>query len=626
MNDEKRNPAFETLLEFLRDNRGFDFTGYKRPSLIRRVRHRMEDLDEVETFEAYQDYLEVHPDEFAYLFNTILINVTSFFRDPEAWDCLGEEVVPQILEYNPSSPIRVWSAGCAGGEEPYTLAMVFAEAMGVKEALDRLKIYATDVDEQALSQARQGSYRPEATEPIPDDLRDKYFELSGGQYVFRGDLRRCVVFGRHDLIQDAPISRLDLLVCRNTLIYLNAQTQRRVLARFHFALNDPGFLFLGRAEMLLTHSHLFRPASEEHRIFEKVPAAGRQDRMIALTQAGNGAAAVELGSYVRLREAAFGVAPLSQVVIDAEEHLALANDAARAMFDLRAADLGRPFQDLEISYRPAELRGPIRRAQGEGHPIKLEGIERSVGEGETQYLDIIVIPLRANGDRSLGCSIVFRDVTDYHTLEEELRNSQEELETAYEELQSSNEELETTNEELQSTVEELQTTNEELQSSNEEMETMNEELRTANQELQQKNQQLRQHRQRLNQTNTFLQSILSSVEAGVVVINRDFEILLWNEEAEDLWGLRADEVEGRSLLGLDIGLPVEKLAEPVRDFIAAGEEGEEQVIELDAVNRRGQSIVVHITNTLRRGPDEEIEGVVLMMRRMDTEQAQKEAS
>jgi len=625
MNETAEDPTFEALLAFLRDNRGFDFTGYKRPSLMRRVRRRMEAV-EIETFEDYHDYLEVHPDEFAYLFNTILINVTSFFRDPEAWDYLADEVVPRILEDNPAGEIRVWSAGCAGGEEPYTLAMVFAEAMGLDEALDRLKIYATDVDEDALTQARQAGYRPEATESIPNDLRDKYFELSGGQYVFRSDLRRSVVFGRHDLIQDAPISRLDLLVCRNTLIYLNAETQRRVLARFHFALNDDGLLFLGKAEMLLTHSHLFRPASDEHRVFEKVPTTGRQERIIALTQAGNGAAAIELGSYVRLREAAFGASPFPQVVIDQEGYLALANDAARAMFDLRPRDLGRPFQDLEISYRPAELRGPVRRAQGEGHLIKLEAIERSLSSQETQYLDIVITPLRANGDQSLGCSIAFRDVTEYHTLEEELRNSQEELETAYEELQSSNEELETTNEELQSTVEELQTTNEELQSTNEEMETMNEELRTANQELQQKNEQLRQHRQELNQTNTFLQSILSSVEAGVVVIDRDFEILLWNEEAEDLWGLRADEVEGRSLLSLDIGLPVEKLAEPVRDFITAGEEGGEQVIELDAVNRRGQSVVVHISNTLRRGPDEEVEGVVLMMRRTKTEQAEEEAS
>ena len=620
MNDQQRDPAFEDLLVFLRDNRGFDFTGYKRTSLMRRVCHRMNEV-EVEGFDAYQDYLEVHPNEFAYLFNTILINMTSFFRDREAWDVLAKEVIPQIIEQNPANAtIRVWSAGCAGGEEAYTLAMLFAEAMGIDKTTKRLKVYATDVDEDALAQARQGAYSPQATEPIPDELREKYFQLTGGQYVFHPGLRRTVVFGRHNLLQDAPISRLDLLVCRNTLIYLNAETQRRVLARFHFALKDAGYLFLGKAEMLLTHSHLFTPAHDDHRIFAKVPKTNQRDRMVVLTQAGDGAAASELGSYVRLREAAFGVAPLPQVVIDQENTLALANEEARALFDLRVQDLGRPFRDLELSYRPVELRGPIRRAQGEGHSITLEGIERTLEEGKTQYLDIILTPLRNNGNRPLGVSIAFRDVTAYYQLEEDLRRSNEELETAYEELQSTNEELETTNEELQSTVEELQTTNEELQSTNEEMETMNEELRTANQNLQSKNKELRQRTEELNQTNAFLESILASVESGVVVINRDFEILLWNDRAEEFWGLRADEVKGRSLLSLDIGLPVEKLAEPVRDFLGGEPEEKEQVITLDAINRRGQSVVVHLSNTLRRGPEGEIEGVVLLMNQVDEEE------
>jgi len=613
-----RNEAFEALLVFLRDNRGFDFTGYKRPSLMRRVRRRMEDVG-IKTFEQYHDYLEVHPDEFAYLFNTILINVTSFFRDEETWDYLAEQIVPRIIEHSPDDQeVRVWSAGCAGGEEAYTLVVVFAEALGIRAATERLKIYATDVDEEALAQARQGGYRPEAVEPVPGPLRDKYFDLSGGQYVFRSDLRRCVVFGRHDLIQDAPISRLDLLACRNTLIYLNAETQRQVLARFHFALNDDGFLFLGKAEMLLTHSKLFAPVHDEHRIFRKLAVPARRDRIVALTRAGNGAAAAEHGGYVRLREAAFGSAPLAQVVVDREGTLAMANERARAMFDLHPQDLGRPFRDLELSYRPVELRSPVRRARGENRTVTVAGVERPLEDGETQHLDIVVTPLQANSDRALGTSISFKDVSNYHDVQQELRDSREELETAYEELQSANEELETTNEELQSTVEELQTTNEELQSSNEEMETMNEELRTANQELQVKNEQLQSRTDELDRTNAFLESILASVESGVVVIDRDFEVLLWNERAEDLWGLRTDEVVGRSLLSLDIGLPVDKLAEPVRSFLS-GEEHEEQFLELEAVNRRGQSIVVHVTNTLRRGPERDVEGVVLLMRRVDDE-------
>jgi two-component system CheB/CheR fusion protein len=617
MSDQEKDPAFERLLEYLKRHRGFDFTGYKRTSLMRRVRRRM-DRVEIDTFEAYHDYLEVHPQEFAYLFNTILINVTSFFRDRAAWDFLTQEVIPQIVESKgENETIRIWSAGCAAGEEAYSLAILFAEALGEEHLDDRLKIYATDVDEEALAQARQAGYSPKAVEPVPEELRETYFELSGGRYVIKNGVRRSVVFGRHDLIQDAPISRLDLLVCRNTLIYLNAETQRRVLARFHFALNDDGFLFLGRAEMLLTHAHLFTPVDLKCRIFSKVPKVTPRDRMVALTQAGDDDAAEELGTYVRLREAAFDAAPLTQVVIDARGNLALANQAAQSLFHLSPNDLGRPFRDLELSYRPTELRSLIEQAQTERRVITLEDIERPRPEEETQYLDISVIPLRENGDRPLGVSITFRDVTQRYDLREELRRSNQELETAYEEVQSTNEELETTNEELQSTVEELQTTNEELQSSNEEMETMNEELRTTNEELERRNVELQERTEEVNQTILFLESILESVEAGIVVIDRDFEILLWNEGAEELWGLREEEVTGRSLLSLDIGLPVGELAEPVRSILAGDIDGAEQEIVLDAVNRTGKSIVIEISNTLRAGPDGDIEGVVLVMEERD---------
>jgi two-component system CheB/CheR fusion protein len=613
VNEQDRDPAFEELLVFLRDHRGFDFTGYKRSSLMRRVRRRMEEVG-VEGFRDYRDYLEVHPNEFAYLFNTILINVTSFFRDQEPWDYLAGEVVPRIIENVPEgNEIRVWSAGCAGGEEAYTLAMVFAEALGVEETLERLKIYATDVDEDALAQARQGGYRPEATEPIPEEIREKYFDLSGGLYIFRSDLRRTIVFGRHDLIQDAPISRLDLLVCRNTLIYLNAETQRQVLARFHFALKDDGFLFLGRAEMLLTHSHLFRPVQDDYRIFSKVPIKSERDRMVVLTQAGNRAAASELGSYVQLREAAFGATPLAQVVVDREGNLALANEAARAWFTLQDRDLGRPFHDLELSYRPAELRGPMKHAKEEGQPVKLEDVERRCRDKEAQYLDIVLTPLHGNGRPWVGMSIYFKDVTDRHTLQEKLDSTREELETAYEEVQSTNEELETTNEELQSTVEELQTTNEELRSTNEEMETINEELRTTNADLQTKNKQLARRTEELDQANALLESILASVDAGLAVIDSDFEILVWNQAAEEMWHLSAEEAEGRSFLSLDAGLPVDELVEPVRDFLAGDVTKDRTIVRLDASNAEERSIEVHISELRRGASDATAHGVVLMM-------------
>src|SRR5207249_832402 len=225
MSPPKEDAKFEHLLEYLRQSRGFDFTGYKRPSLMRRMSKRMQTVH-VDRFTDYVDYLEVHPEEFAHLFNTILINVTSFFRDEPAWDYLRKEIVPRLLATKRGhDSVRVWSAGCASGQEAYSLAIVLAEAVGMEAFRERVKIYATDVDEEALGQARLASYTPKEMEGMDGALRDRYFEAGSGRYVFRTDLRRSVIFGRHDLVQDAPISRLDLLVCRNTLMYFNAETQ-----------------------------------------------------------------------------------------------------------------------------------------------------------------------------------------------------------------------------------------------------------------------------------------------------------------------------------------------------------------------------------------------------------------
>ncbi len=431
MTDAPSDQAFEALLEYLRQTRGFDFTGYKRASLFRRVGKRMQDV-RLESCSDYVDYLEVHPEEFPFLFNTILINVTAFFRDPPAWEYVSQEIVPQIMaRKRADEPVRVWSAGCASGEEAYTLAMLLAEAMGEEAFRQRVKVYGTDVDEEALGLARQASYSAQQVEAIPAGLRDKYFELAGTRYVFRGDLRRSVIFGRHDLVQDAPISHMDLLVCRNALMYFNAETQGRILSRFHFALADTGFLFLGKAEMLLLHAKLFAPvnlkhrvfAKVKHRVFGKVPQVNLRDRMTILAQAGDAEATEPSDPYARLREAAFDVIPLAQIVVDPNGYLAQVNEQARSMLSLLPQDVGRLLRDLEISYRPVELRSLIERAYAERHPIKATDVVRHLPGGEVRYLDVQVRLAQDSGGRALGVSITFRDVTQEHWLQEELARS-----------------------------------------------------------------------------------------------------------------------------------------------------------------------------------------------------------
>src|SRR6185295_8312577 len=270
---------------YLKASRGFDFGAYKVSSLMRRVQKRMREIG-IGDYGAYTDYLEVHPHEFDPLFDTVLINVTSFFRDAPSWTCLAEKILPRLFEErDPRSPLRIWSAGCATGEEAFSLAMTLAETLS-EEEIRRMKIYATDVDEDALAKARQASFDTRQAAAVPQHLLDKYFEKAGSRYVFRSELRRCLIFGRHDLIQDAAISRLDLLVCRNTLTYFNVETQEKILARFHFALNRHGYLFLGKAETLLTHGNSFRPADLKHRIFTRAATANLRDRLLAFGPQG----------------------------------------------------------------------------------------------------------------------------------------------------------------------------------------------------------------------------------------------------------------------------------------------------------------------------------------------------
>ncbi|HKA82766.1 MAG TPA: protein-glutamate O-methyltransferase CheR, partial [Acidimicrobiales bacterium] len=272
--------GFDRLLQHLRTTRGFDFTGYKTSSLTRRIRKRMETVRST-TFDAYRRYLEATPDEFGELFNTILINVTSFFRDPDTWSRLNDTVIPQVAgEPGSDDPVRVWVAGCATGEEAFTIAILLCEALGDDAFRRRVKIYATDVDQEAITDARHGRYpKRRVTEDVPAELVDRYFEPDGAYLMFRKDLRRTVIFGHHDLVQDPPISRIDLLSCRNTLMYFNHPAQARILANLRFALRPHGYLLLGQSEALASRNHDFTPVDLKSRIFRRTPT--RRERAVS---------------------------------------------------------------------------------------------------------------------------------------------------------------------------------------------------------------------------------------------------------------------------------------------------------------------------------------------------------
>jgi two-component system CheB/CheR fusion protein len=362
---------------------------------------------------------------------------------------------------------------------------------------------------------------------------------------------------------------MDLLVCRNTLMYFNAEVQARVLTRFHYALNDNGYLFLGKAEMALSTGRLFAPVDSRLRIFLKVPGINVRERIIALGPPAEPAAPPDLTARERLRAMAYEAAPGAEIMVDYSGHLALFNSQARSLSGLGAKDLEQPLQNLDVSHSPAELKPLIQKAIADRQPVTVRNLEYSPREGPVQYLDLEVKPLFGGDDQPLGAGLTFMDASRSHGFLEEIQRTRQEQETASEELQSSNEELRTMNDEL------------------------------------------RQRTDDLNQTHGFMESILSGVRVGIIVVDPDLKVILWNEGAKELWGLGAEEVRGKSLLDLDIGLPVDKLVEPIKASLT--EAGLFKRILVDAVNRRGRPFKCRVTLTGSLGPKLERRGLVLVM-------------
>jgi two-component system CheB/CheR fusion protein len=380
-------------------------------------------------------------------------------------------------------------------------------------------------------------------------------------------------------------------------MYFNAEAQVRVLQRFHFALNSDGYLFLGKAEMLLSGSDYFTPLDLKPRIFVKNPVRSHvPDPRLRAPR--------PVESDGELPAAALQSGLIAQLVLDLEGRLAAANDAARRLFSLAPADVTRPISELPLAHRPVDLAAALQEVAATGHPVVFHETAWPEGNDAERVFDVQIAPLSAPDDRVLGFSASFADVTPYKRLRETLQQVNEERETTHEELQ-------TTNEELQSTVEELETTNEELQSTNEELETMNEELQSTNEELRTTNEQLRTQSATLERTRSFWESVMSSLGPAVVIVDPEFKVLVWNPRAADLWGLRPDEVRGRNLLSLDIGLPVDRLRQPIRAVLGDGVTSRH--LSLPATNRRGKTIECRINCSALAGDGAPAAGVVLLM-------------
>ena len=544
------------LLEKLSAQYNFDLREYKEVSLVRRIRARMTQV-RAESVSAYSRLLDENAGEHVALINTILINVTGFFRDSEAWKVLAEHVVPRLVEDAADSrSLRIWSTGCSSGEEAYSIAILLAERLGAHAENYTIKIYGTDVDEEALTAARQAVYRTEQLKDVPDRLVDRYFTREGQLYRFRREFRRWCIFGSHNLTQAPPLSHIDLLVCRNALIYFTGELQDRILTRFHYSIREDGFLFLGRSESLLARSRLFTPVHQKWRIFRRTSTASRP-AAAGLSETGSAPHALAEAAAPSARvQRALDALPAAVVVIDVNDTILSWNPGAEALLDIPTADaLARKFRDLDISYRVEGLRARIEDVKARHAASRMDDVMFTRRNGEAVHTDITIAPL-FEASRFVGVLVYALEATEHARLKEQMSRIAEQHATAIEELQSTNEELETTNEELQSTNEELETTVEELEVANAELGTLNAQLEARSSEL--------------KRLDAYHLGLLNSMEQSVFVTDRALVVTSWNQAAERMWGLRAGEATGRDVMALPLGDATRILRTPLETVSKRG--------------------------------------------------------
>jgi two-component system CheB/CheR fusion protein len=565
-------PNIDPVIAFLRNRSGHDFRLYKRSTLARRIQRRMT-LSNLHKVEAYVAFLRSHPGEIETLTRDLMINVTGFFRDPEAWTTLDETVLaPLVAGSTNGSAVRLWVAACATGEEAYTLAMLLVERAEAAGKQFDIKLFATDGRDDNLNAARAAVYAEAAVTTIPTHLLERHFDKVDGSYRVRDELRSMVVFASHNLLQDPPFSQIDLVSCRNLLIYLDPEAQKRAVALMHFALREGGYLLLGNAESVSGREDLFEVVSKKWRIFRRLgptrhdiidfpllPGRTRPNNNEESAMPDSGLPPQRLADIAQ-RALLERFAPAS-VLIEPNGRVVWIHGATGTYLE---PPPGEPSRDLLAMARPglrAKLRHAVRQAKEERRSMDFRvRIRQNHGE---QAIAVTVAPLPEPSDALLLVSFrnleepapglpVTTEDGDTHlaqqALEDELAAARAELRDTIRQFETTNEELKAANEEVTSMNEELQSTNEELETSKEELQSFNEELQTVNSQLQYKNQELAD-------TTDTLNNLLASSEIATVFLDRDFCIRWFSPSSKELL----------DLVDTDVGRPVTHFAWKVED-------------------------------------------------------------
>ena len=562
--ESESHSALERIVILLRDRTGSDFSLYKPNTLYRRIERRTA-LHQINNIADYVGYLRENPQELDLLFKELLIGVTSFFRDPAVWETLRSSTLPELLGQHPEGrALRAWVSACSSGEEAYSLAIVFKEALQAVKPDKRisLQIYATDIDPDAIDKARKAIYPKNIAADMPPQWLDKYFvaDESGG-YRISKEIREMVIFAPHNVISDPPFIKLDILTCRNLLIYFSAQLQKKLLPLFHYALNRDGILLLGSAESVGNQSQLFAPIGSSTRLYRR---GGVPLKQLDVEFPNHDAAAGAAEEKIRPADPAESLESLTDKLIQqtfAPAAVLVNGDGDILYISGRIGKYLEPAAgkvniNVYAMARPGlreALIGTIHKALRQTQPIHLNGVKLG-SNGSTQCVDVTVQGIEKPKQLRGRVLVVFSDVAtppvaaskrrtkasaEKNEQARELQEFREALQVSHEEMQTSVEELKSTNEELQSTNEELQSTNEELTTSKEEMQSMNEELQTVNAELQSKV-------EALSWVRNDMANLLNSTEIATIFLDSELKLRRFTPNVTNLFKLIPGDV-GRPL-------------------------------------------------------------------------------
>ncbi len=614
--------GMEAIYQLFRTAHHIDFSVYKDATVMRRIQRRLTMVGAVD-LDAYARRLLSDPAELDALYCDLLIGVTQFFRDAESYVHLRETVIPELVcERTSEKPLRVWVAGCATGEEAYSLAILFHETCVALGKPLRLKLFATDVHHASLEQAGRGSYSPEMLKGVSPEYKSKYFTLHEGRYVICSEIRKSIVFASHNILSDAPFTDIDFVACRNMLIYIQTVAQRRALVRLHYALNKGGILWLGGSESPGEIATEFETLFERDRIYKKrrdvrlemeidVPLTTPVSNTLYVSPIRSHAVTAALNERNALQEQLLNRFMPTGFLVDENRALIDTFGGAESLLSLPAR---RPSLDiLELVDRSVRstLSGAIQRVMAKESKVRYSNI-RFVADGQERCFDISLIPIASTGLRSKHYFIALEEIDSNDVLELEaseaapgeidasrthIRQLEDDLRYSRENLQATIEELETSNEELQATNEELIASNEELQSTNEELHSVNEELYTVNAEHQRKISELAE-------LNEDMQHLLENTDVATVFLDRELKIRRFTAKVHSLFEL-VDRDVGRPIHNFLPKFKVDDLLGRLRHVIDEGEPYECETIDQD-----GTCYLLRLLPYRAQGT---VTGVVLML-------------